>query len=309
MFEKVLVPTDFSEYAQKMLDCVGEIPGLKEVVLLHVVDASNPLDLEKHGWSYDSMIDEAQIRLEKECLRLEGLQIKVEPRVKIVIEEISGPDGVDIPRLEPREDIEIIEGGSVGDAIQKTVDEEEVDVIIMGAQGKGLVKGILLGSISTDVLRHGKTNLLIIRHNLLEEAGKVEFAKFCSHIYSRVLLTTDFSPAALDAVSFVKKLGGVSEVAIANVVSKSGDMEDILRKLHAIREDLERSGIRATVHAPQGDPANEIISLADKIDASLIAMTYQGKGWLKQLRVGSVTFEVAQKTRRPMMIIRSESKN
>jgi nucleotide-binding universal stress UspA family protein len=42
MFEKVLFPTDFSEYAEKTLDCISEIPGTKEVVLLHVVDATHP---------------------------------------------------------------------------------------------------------------------------------------------------------------------------------------------------------------------------------------------------------------------------
>lgn len=309
MFEKVLVPTDFSKYAHKMLDCVGEIPGLKEVVLLHVVDASNPLDLEKHGWSYDSMINEAQAQMEKECRLLGGPGKKIVPRVKIVVDDISGPDGVDIPRLEPRDDIEIIEGGSVGDAIQKTADEEGINFIIMGAQGKGLIKGLLLGSISTDVLRHGKANLMIVRHNLLEDAGRLEFARYCSHIFSRILLATDFSPVALDAVSFVKGLDGIGEVAIANVASRGENVEEALKKLHEIRDKLEQAGIRTTVHAPEGNPAKEIVSLADKIDASLIVMTYQGKGWLKQLRVGSVTFEVAQKTSRPMLILRSESKD
>jgi hypothetical protein len=37
MFEKILVPTDFSAYAHKVLECVGDIHGVKEVVLLNVV--------------------------------------------------------------------------------------------------------------------------------------------------------------------------------------------------------------------------------------------------------------------------------
>jgi len=63
MFDKVLIPTDFSKEAQKVLECVGEIPGLKEVILLNVVDAGNPMNLEKKGWSYRSLIDEAEMRL------------------------------------------------------------------------------------------------------------------------------------------------------------------------------------------------------------------------------------------------------
>ena len=33
MFEKVLIPTDFSKHAKKVIECVGEIPGIKQVVL------------------------------------------------------------------------------------------------------------------------------------------------------------------------------------------------------------------------------------------------------------------------------------
>jgi len=307
MFEKVLVPADFSEYAMKMLDCIREIPGIEEVVLLHVVDASDPLALEKHGWSYDSMINEARGQMDKEKKRLEGFNVKVRPLAKIIVGEMSGPDGVDIPRIEPRTDIEVIEGGSIGDAIQKTADEEGADFIIMGAHGRGLVKGLLLGSVSTDVLRHGKTNLLIVRHNLLEDGEKMQLASFCSHLFSRVLLTTDFSSSASDALSVVKGLKGVSEVALAHVVSKGGDVQEAVKRLSAIRNEVEEAGIKASVHVPEGKPSQEIVSLAEKIDASLIAMSYQGKGWLKQLRVGSVTFEVAQKACRPVMVVRSKS--
>jgi hypothetical protein len=42
MFEKVLIPTDFSQYAHKIFECIGDIPEIKEVVLLNVV-ARDPL--------------------------------------------------------------------------------------------------------------------------------------------------------------------------------------------------------------------------------------------------------------------------
>ncbi len=49
MFEKALLPTDFSRYVRKMLECIAEIPGLKEVILLHIIDSGNPMNLEKKG--------------------------------------------------------------------------------------------------------------------------------------------------------------------------------------------------------------------------------------------------------------------
>ena len=37
MIDKILIATDFSKYAEKVIDCVAEIPGVKEVVLLNVM--------------------------------------------------------------------------------------------------------------------------------------------------------------------------------------------------------------------------------------------------------------------------------
>ncbi len=40
MFRKVLVATDFSRYADRMLECIGSIPGMSEIVLVHVIQLS-----------------------------------------------------------------------------------------------------------------------------------------------------------------------------------------------------------------------------------------------------------------------------
>jgi hypothetical protein len=37
MFKKVLFPTDFSEPARSELDCITSIPGIREIILLHVI--------------------------------------------------------------------------------------------------------------------------------------------------------------------------------------------------------------------------------------------------------------------------------
>ncbi len=300
MFEKVLVPTDFSRYALKMLDCIGEIPGLKEVVLLNVVDASNPMMLERKGWSYSSLIDDAKADLKEMADHLERLEkqkgLKVKPVLKVIVEPMSGADGVNLKRPEPISGVEFIEGGTIGEAIQKAADEEKVSLIVMGAHGKGLMEGILLGSVSTEVLRSGKTDLLIIRHQLL-----VGSEKFCHDIFSRVLITTDFSEAAKDAIALVKGIEGVHEILLAHVVSEKKGIEEPAKKLNLLREEL--SG-RVSVHVLEGHAAKEILALAEKHDASLIIMSSRGKGWLRQIGVGSTTFDVARRAKQPVLVVR-----
>jgi nucleotide-binding universal stress UspA family protein len=174
----------------------------------------------------------------------------------------------------------------------------------MGAQGKGLVEGMLLGSVSTEVLRQGQTDLLIIRHKILDGGKDAGPEKFCRDIFSKVMLTTDFSEAALETVSKAKNLVGVEEILLVHVVARELDFDEAAKKLNLLREELTGSGRKITVHILEGHPAEEILALAKKQDVSLIMMGSQGKSWSKQIRVGSTTFDVARQAESPVMVIR-----
>lgn len=307
MFKKVLVPTDFSSYAHKMQECLAQMPGIEEVVLLNVVDGGNPMNLERKGWSYDSLIDEAETRLAEQAEHLANLGengLLVRPILKVIVEPMSGADGVDLKSLKPGSGLRIVEGGSVGEAIIKTAAEEKASLICMGAQGKGLIEGMLLGSVSTEVLRHGQTDLLIIRHKILEGGKDVEPERFCRDIFSRVLLTTDFSEAGQEAISAVKGLTGVREILLVHVISKEDEFDEAAKRLNLLRVELEGQGKKITVHIPMGHAADEIVSLAKNQDVSLIMMGSQGKSWSRQIRVGSTTFDVARLALSPVMVIR-----
>ena len=77
IFDRVLVPTDFSRPARNTLECVAEIPGVKEVILLHVIDASHP---SRHGWIYNPEIENAKILLAEKKEHLEGRGLRIETR-------------------------------------------------------------------------------------------------------------------------------------------------------------------------------------------------------------------------------------
>ena len=42
MFKRVLVATDFSAHADSLLECIGEIPGMEEILLVHVINETRP---------------------------------------------------------------------------------------------------------------------------------------------------------------------------------------------------------------------------------------------------------------------------
>lgn len=51
MFEKILYPTDFSDYAGITLSCLGELrkAGVSEILLLHVVDKYRVVSMAGSG--------------------------------------------------------------------------------------------------------------------------------------------------------------------------------------------------------------------------------------------------------------------
>jgi nucleotide-binding universal stress UspA family protein len=288
MLGKVLVPTDFSEDAKKILLCLTKIPGIKEVVLQHVIDATH---YTKRGWTHEPHIRNAKIQLGEEKDLLEGLGFTVTIAV------------------------DVITSGDIATAILTRAKREDASFIIMGSRGRGLIKGLLLGSVSADVLRYGTTHLLLLHNNLAGELEGAVFDRFCPGIFQRVLFPTDFSEPAEKALSFIKELEGLAEVHVLNVVTKGETQEEVesnvreaTKKLEEIKSDLAGAGLSVKIHIRLGRPTDEIISLADGEDISLILMSSHGKGFLTGLIVGSTTLGVAIHTNKPLMVIRAPAK-
>ena len=280
MFEKVLIPTDFSSHAKKVIECVGEIPGLCELLLLYVV-ARDPL---ARVWDPVAEVKEAEKRLmnEKNAIKTPGVNIRVKA-------------------------VSVLDG-EVASAIQKVAAEENASLVAMGARGKNLIQSVLLGSVSRNVLRFGDTHLLIMRYRMLE-SGDME--KYCARIFAKVLFPMDFSQPAEAALSFLKSMPGIGELVLLNVVSKGETRAEIdegvkwaAEKLNEISQDLSKDGMKVTSRVVIGNPVEEIRFASDEEDVSLIAMSSQGSVAIKKGRIGSTAYDVANSADRPVLILR-----
>jgi nucleotide-binding universal stress UspA family protein len=283
MFETVLVPTDFSKYSDKVLECVGGLPGVKKVVLLNIIGPVDPL---ARIWDPGARLKEAKKKLADQAKLLEAQGLEVEQRAE--------------PMLE----------GEIFRKIQAVSEEEGVNLVVMGARGKGFLQNIFLGNVAKNVLRYGDRHLLLMRYKMLE--GGIDLEEHCAMITTKVLCPTDFSEPSEEAIRFVKGMTGVGEVVLLNVVfsGESQDevdakMKEAKEKLTVIKEEFERDGIKASVRLGMGDPAEEIIALGEDENVSLVAMSSHGKGWMKQLIVGSVAYEVSKNGTRPVLVLRA----
>ncbi|HIH27138.1 MAG TPA: universal stress protein, partial [Methanoregulaceae archaeon] len=141
MSHLILLPTDFSDYARRTADMVHGLQDVGEVILLHVTEgvhaASRPF---LGGQVVTSPREYAERCLNEEKERLLSRGIPVRTR-------ILEADGRDIPGL-----------------ILSCARKEGVDLIMLGARGKGFVEGLLLGSVTSSLLRHATTHVLVTHH-------------------------------------------------------------------------------------------------------------------------------------------------
>lgn len=285
MFEKILFPTDFSEYARKTLDCVAGFPGVREVIIFHVIEAAR--SPRGGGEIGEAFFGNGEGLLKEERRYLESLSQDF--RVTTAVTTSSDTAG----------------------AIIRTAEESGVSLIVLGARGKSLVGGVLLGSVSTAVLHRSKTSVLIMRHKIIEELGERTLEKFCPMILYRVLCPVDFSAYSDSAVDLLVRTKGMGDIILMHVVSR-GESDDEIResvekaraRIEEIRDNLSAKGFKARTLVSTGNPASEIARIADQEDVSVIWMSSHGKGWFRELLVGSTAQMVATTAMRPVIIIR-----
>jgi nucleotide-binding universal stress UspA family protein len=289
IFDRVLVPTDFSRPARNTLDCVAGMQGLKEMVLYHAIDATRPL---RNREIYDRKVENARVLLGEKKDQFGARGFQVETRVKVVT------------------------GGDIATSILETAEEEHVSLVIMGSRGRTLVKGLLLGSVSADVLRFGKVPLLVLSHEFAGNLRSDDCSRRCGEILSRVLCATDFSPASDRCTEFLSKTGGIGDLILLHVVTKGeteteieGNVRDAGAKLEKLAEGFRAEGHQVSTRVQVGDPVDEILRLAEREDVTLIAVGTVGKNWLKEILMGSTSLNVVRHANRPVLVLRVPPEN
>lgn len=294
MFERVLFPTDFSPFANQLVDCFDELKkaGTKEVVLLHVLEPWAAI-----GWAQvdETLLDErreqARLKLAEIGQRLQASGFRV--RTHVVM-------------------------GFVHQEIVRVARDEQVSLIVMGTHGHGFFRGAVVGSVTHNVARHAPVPVLVHKLKLLEPLGKEECGFVCQRLFQRVLLPTDFSDCAEGALALAKQLhgAGTAEVVVLHVqdVRKlrphlAHKMEEFNRidseRLEKIRSHLEYFGFKVKIVLREGIPFQEIDRVARDEDVSLIVMGSHGRSALADVLLGSVADAVICRHPRPVLVSRA----
>jgi nucleotide-binding universal stress UspA family protein len=138
---------------------------------------------------------------------------------------------------------------------------------------------------------------------------------------TKILLATDGSNeaglAGTTAVSLAERTGSELHVVSVGVVAPPpfelrhaaparaeraahGIIDEQVRKIESVGGNVARS------HARMGDAAKEVVDLAEKIGAGLIAIGSRGKGRIRRLALGSVSDSVVRHAHCCVMVVRSK---
>lgn len=88
-------------------------------------------------------------------------------------------------------------------------------------------------------------------------------------------------------------------------ITESKEWEELRQRIfYVIEKDAAEAGIPLEVKVAYGDPADELINLAEKEQIDVIVIGSTGKGFLKRKVLGSVSDKVARHARCSVYIVR-----
>jgi nucleotide-binding universal stress UspA family protein len=202
--------------------------------------------------------------------------------------------------------VELHDGAPVDVLLAACVDED-ARVLVLGSRGVGANPALALGSTSLQVVQSASVPVLVVpdRRDGVVAADGLEL--------SSVLVGMDRSAPSLAALALAAEIvsaAGGSLIALevidyappfaAGPTPAAEDRADEVDR--AVSETRDR-GIDVDVMVRSGEPAATLIDVADRLDVDLIVVGSRGRGGPNELLLGSVARTIADRARRPTLVV------
>lgn len=288
--DSVLVPTDGSEEAR-----IGACRGVDLVATigsdLHVLSVVDAREIEPNLNSND------QTELER----------LLEEEAEQAVDSIS-----DLARTHISERITTaVERGIPFQTINEYVDTHDIDLIVMGTQGRTGIERVLLGSVAERTLRTANVPIVTVT----PDADIVEVG---DGWYENILLPTDGSEGAELAIEWGITLAEMYDATIHTVYSVDtsrfggaegiAEIHDALEQtgreaLETVRERARAADVSVAGNIASRPAARTILSYSEEHDVDLIVMGTHGRSGVKRYLIGSVTETVIRNAAVPVCCV------
>lgn len=276
--KKILVPTDFSEYAMHAAKLAADIARKFEarIYFLHVVDMP----------TYESGIIPGQSQQDV----AEGLFIL--KKVKKDFKELMDQDF-----LKDINVAEAIQFDGVYESVVAQAEKHDIDLIVMGTHGSsGYVNDFFMGSNTDKIVRLSKTPVLTTREEIKDPSFKKivfasDFDEGVDTSFNRIAEIVKFFDAKVDLVRVITRddfYYSAPMLSIMEDFAKSNGLKDYDCHIHSA--ESVQTGI------------NEF---AQSNDADIITTVTHGRRGLARLFNGSITGDMMKSSPLPVMTVKA----
>lgn len=291
MFDRIILATDLSPAWDEIVSCAGEFKalGCTNIILTHV------LTVRFLGGMEGKLRQEAQEKLASQKAQLEAQGFTV---------------GIEIPT------------GLPAHSLNEVARCCGADLMVVGPQKTSRWQEKVLGSVAGAVLHHAEVPVLLLKASIKEEMAVGSCRLQAGELLQHILFPTDFSSISDRAGSYLENLAGrgVKQVTVLHALDVPGgeayppgfqEMATSLAQnnLAAREKSLRQAGIpQVQTIFDSGHPLPAIIKILKSQDISMIVMGTQGKGFLKEIFLGSVAHNVSRMAPCPVLLIPPEKR-
>lgn len=290
MFDKTIIVSEISPASDDMIKCMEGLKtlGVKKCL---VVQYFNPGEIEVGVSEYLRDIFQENLRKQEAVLKTQGFEVET----RIVT-------------------------GNMKNEINRLAVEEGFDLIVVGGGKHTFLGALIFGEIAYDVISHAKRPVLLVRSLDTSDEEVVSTKK--SDILEHILFPTDFSDNADIAFEYVKEMvrNGVGKVTLLHVQDQLVIQPYLLHRLLEFNEiDKERlekykdellayGEVEVEIEISFGSPIAEIMSVIDCKKIPLVVMGTQGRGYIKEVFLGSVSHNIARHASASILLIPGNQK-
>ena len=283
---KTLLAVDGSENANEALRLLKYL-SIDHLFVLHALNVPKP--------AYPMMVPEVAEELYREVergMRADGERLL--DRTVSLLPFHTGP----VTR--------ILQVGSPAEIILTTIEQEQIQLIVMGARGLGPIKERLFGSVSHRILSSAPCAKLIV-------PGPVKMMR-------KVLLPLKGSSDTEDAIRFLQlhPFRESVEVTLLSVLPaitpswgtaalaaeplQARERENAQLFLQSAANQLQRLGYSTRSQVLIGTPVESILDQAKSREVDLILMGSRGRQGIRRLVLGSVSHAVLHQAACPVLV-------
>ncbi|MDB4974834.1 MAG: putative Universal stress protein [Myxococcaceae bacterium] len=212
--------------------------------------------------------------------------------------------------------------GAPAQRILAVAEQEQVDLVVVGTNGRRGVQHFMLGSVAEQVARTSPVPVMVVAHDRERpaECRKTFLSPNHQGPAQTILVATDFEAASLAAVPYAFELAEAISARVyllhvyAPVVLPSADgWGDVpfdslhhraLVRVRELAKPYHRSEHLGKCIATMGEPSQVILETAVELAADMIVVGTHSRSGVKHLFLGSVAEHVIREATCPVVVAR-----